>query len=249
MTDIVTIAVVILAGFLVGLAKGGLGSIVGALVTLLLSLVMPGEDPVQSAVSVGLVIIVVGDVVALPIFWREWDAKLVKLMLPAALVGSLLGALSLAYLPGEMLGKLIGVFVLAVVVYKALGERYITGLTYQPRDWHGVLAGWLSGFGSALANTGGPQVTAYLMLLNTPPRVYVATTLLFFTVIDLLKVPLFLLAGVFDAETLPLALWGVLALPLGLGAGKYFVDRVNPRLYEAVILTLIFISSVMLLLS
>jgi hypothetical protein len=48
---------------------------------------------------------------------------------------------------------------LVVALYK-LASDSLTQVTYTPRGWHGILAGWLAAFTSALANAGGPPATA-----------------------------------------------------------------------------------------
>ncbi len=102
----VYIAVVIaILGFMIGFAKGGFNGL-GALLTPILALVLP----VASAVGVLLPMLMVGDVFAVTMYWKEWDLDLVKRMLPAGIIGALAGTVLpfvnvagwLAHYPGDL---------------------------------------------------------------------------------------------------------------------------------------------------
>src|SRR5215211_7226866 len=111
-------AVIALLGFMIGLAKGGLGGL-GALLTPILALVLP----VASAVGVLLPMLMFGDVFALYTYWNEWDSDLVKRMLPAGIVGALVGTALLSWLSSAGLRIILGIFVLVLVAYKFVSDR------------------------------------------------------------------------------------------------------------------------------
>src|SRR5512134_2753612 len=135
----VYVAVVIaILGFMIGLAKGGFGGL-GALLTPLLALVLP----VALAVGVLLPMLMVGDVFAVYMYWKEWDLDLVKRMLPAGIVGALAGTFLLSSIPPDGLRIALGVFVLIVVAYKFLSDR-LQAMRYESRPWHAPAAGFLS---------------------------------------------------------------------------------------------------------
>jgi hypothetical protein len=79
-------------GAVIGLAKGGLGPVMGALATPLLSQVMP----VSQAVATALPLLMMGDVFALRAYWRDWDMRYIRLLVPAAVLGVLAGTYLLA---------------------------------------------------------------------------------------------------------------------------------------------------------
>jgi uncharacterized membrane protein YfcA len=241
MLDIAPIAVVAAAGFFAGLSKGGFGAL-GGVITPLMSLAMPASR----AVGVMLTMFLIGDAIALYVYWRQWDGWRMRLLLPPALAGVAAGTLLLAGLPDDMLRKLLGIFALVLAIYK-VAERRLAALEYRPSGWHAALAGGLSGFGSALANAGGPPFSAYLLLQKISPRTFVATTTLFFAVVNLFKVPGYLLSGVLNPDVLLSGLWGMLLVPVGVWVGKRIVYRIDRGAFEALILALLVVSSVLLL--
>ena len=232
--------VIAVLGFTIGLAKGGFNAI-GALTTPILSLVLP----VSLAVGVLLPMLLVGDAFAVYSYWREWDWPLLRRMLPAAFVGALVGTWLLAVMTPNALRLALAVFVLLLVAYKFASDR-ITRLAYQPRGWHAPATGVLAGIASGMFNTGGPPFNAYLLLQKMPPRTFIATTALFFALVNLLKVPGFLITGVLDVPLLLSLWWVLLFIPLGLAAARWLVSRVNQRAFEWIIVALLVVSSVVL---
>lgn len=236
---------------LIGLSKGGLiGPIGGSLALPLLVQSSFNGEPITviAAAGVVLVLLMLGDLFAVPMFWKWWDWKYIKLMLPASILGVIMGTALLVWLEPGLLKKILGVITLIAVVYKLLSER-LKALEYQPRDWHGYLAGWGSGFTSALANTGGPPVTAYLLLQKIGPRRFVGTQALFFMFINWAKVPGYAAAGAFNIELVSVA-WPALALiPLMIWVSKRVIHRVNARAFDIVLTGLLFYAGISLLLS
>src|SRR5512134_3369980 len=115
------IAIVIaVLGFMIGFAKGGFGGL-GALLTPILALVLP----VALAVGVLLPMLMVGDVFAVYMYWKEWDLDLVKRMLPAGIAGAIGGTFLLSWLSPDGLRIILGIFVLVLVAYRmsAVGFR------------------------------------------------------------------------------------------------------------------------------
>jgi uncharacterized protein len=241
--DPIFVAIVIaLLGFLIGVTKGGFNTL-GALLTPVLSLVLP----VSTAVGVLLPMLIVGDAFAIYMYWREWDATLVRRMLPAGIIGTLTGTYLLATLSPNTLRVALAIFVLLLVTYKLASDR-ITRLAYQPHRWHAPAAGGLAGIASGMFNNGGPPFNSYLLLQKLPPRLFIATTALFFAILNLIKVPGFLYTGVLNVPVL-LSLWWVFPfIPLGIWVARWLVTRVDQPTFEWIVIALLICSSVILFL-
>lgn len=239
--DPIFVAVIIaLLGFLIGMTKGGFNTL-GALLTPLLSLVLP----VSTAVGVLLPMLIVGDAFAIYIYWREWDAPLVRRMLPAGIGGALVGTYLLAAMSPNALRAALGIFVLLLVVYKLASDR-IARLAYQPRRWHAPAAGGLAGVASGMFNNGGPPFNSYLLLQKMPPRLFIATTALFFAILNLVKIPGFLYTGVLNVPLL-LSLWWVFPfIPLGIWVARWLVTHINQQTFEWIVIGLLLVSSIIL---
>lgn len=235
-----------LVALLIGFSKGGLGGPVPVSLTVpILSLVIP----VSQAIGVVLPLLIFADVFALYFYWRRWDMRYIRLMLPSAALGVIMGSLLLAVLPNELLKKVIGGFTLLAVIYKLASDQ-LKSLQYSPRRWHGYLAGWASGFGSSLANVGSPPFTAYLLLqTDVTPISFIGTSTLFFAILNILKVPGFVSAGVMDTPMLLSTAWVIPIIPVGVWLGRWILRHMPTKRFEQFMLTLLFVMSLALLLT
>lgn len=224
------ILIIIAVALIVGLVKGGMNPM-GPLIVPLLSMTMP----VTQAVGVALPLLMFGDQFGVRAYWREWDSRLLRLTLSGALVGIVMGLALLTSLSDDALRIMLGIFTLGIVVYKLTSDA-LTHLEYTPHDWHGVLAGWGSGFASALANAGGPPLTAYLLLQKTPPLPFIGTSALFFAIVNALKLPAFLATGVIDIPKLVSILWVLPLIPLGVWLGRQIIQRINQQAFDNLML-------------
>ena len=233
--------VIAVLGFLIGFSKGGFNAL-GALLTPVLSLVLP----VSLAVGVLLPMLMVGDAFAIYSYWREWDAALIKRMLPAAAVGALAGTFLLAELPANSMRLALAAFVLFLVAYKFASDS-LSQLRYQPRGWHAPAAGSLAGLASGMFNNGGPPFNSFLLLQQYAPRPFIATTALFFGLLNLIKVPGFLYTGVLNLPLLFSFWWVFPFIPPGIWAARLLVTRINARSFEwAIVVLLLFSSGVLI---
>jgi uncharacterized membrane protein YfcA len=235
------IAIVIaMLGFMIGLAKGGFGGL-GALLTPILALVLP----VTLAVGVLLPMLMVGDAFAVSMYWKEWDLDLVKRMLPAGIVGALAGTALLSSLSPDGLRIVLGIFVLVLVAYRFVSD-HIQAWRYEPSPWHAPAAGFLSGVASGMFNNGGPAFSSYLLLQKLKARPFIATSAIYFALLNLIKVPGFLYTGVLNLPLL-FSLWWVFPfIPLGIWVARVTLTRVSPAAFEWIIITLLIFSSLWL---
>jgi uncharacterized membrane protein YfcA len=118
---------------------------------------------------------------------------------------------------------------------------------YQSQNWHGVLAGSTAGFSSTLAHTGGPPVSIYLLMQDISPRTFVATSALFFMVLNWIKVPSYLYIGLLDFQLLKQVVWLFPLLPLSVWVGKLIADKINKVLFDRLIVIFLAVSAFLLL--
>ena len=228
----------------IGLSKGGLGGMPGALATPLMALVMPADQ----AIGLVLPILMLADVFAVAAYWRRWNSRLVWLLIPGAVVGVTIGTYFITTAPTRALQITLGVIVLLFAIYKIFEKRILGLFHYQPRDWHGVVAGTITGFSSALAHTGGPPVSIYLLMQAVSPVVFNATAAIFFLILNWIKVPYYWYAGLFNFQLLWQVVWILPLVPVGVWLGKRFSSKVNKETFDWVIVVLLMIISVMLIL-
>lgn len=236
-------AVTGLVAFIIGLAKGGFGGTIGALATPLMALVLPNE-PVVGTV---LPLLMVADVFAVAAHWRQWEFRLIRLLLPGAIIGVTIGTWFITNAPTETLRTALGVIVLLFVAYKLLEARIMRSLTYEPRDWHGIIAGGITGFSSSLAHIGSPPISIYMLLQDVTPRVFVATAALFFMILNAIKVPYYIYADLFNFERIWQIIWLGPLMPFGVWVGKLASTRIDKDTFEWIIVGMLAVTAVLLI--
>jgi uncharacterized membrane protein YfcA len=235
--------IIALAAFLIGLGKGGLGGMVGALVTAMIALVLPPDQ----VIGLVLPLLIVGDFFAVMAHWRKWDRSITMQLIPGAVLGVLLATFILYRISGEGLQLALGVIVLVFVVLKLLEGWLLKQFAYHPRREHGWLTGVISGITSTLAHGGGPPVSIFLVLQSLQPETFAATAAFFFFVLNWVKVPFYWATGLFDWDLIRDALWVLPLVPLGVWAGKWGVRRIGRGKFEKVVLLLLAVSGILLL--
>ena len=111
-----------------------------------------------------------------------------------------------------------------------------------------MVAGTFTGFFS-MVNTGAPPMGIFLLMQRLAPRVFIATSALFFFLLNWIKVPSYLYAGLFDFQLILRASWAILLIPVGAWVGRRVVDRLRPETFEKVILFFLSVTGTILIFS
>jgi uncharacterized protein len=223
-------AMAALVALIIGFSKGGLGGTLGALATPLMALVMPADQ----VIGLILPVLMVADVFAVASLWKRWDWQLIILLMPGAVVGVTIGTYFITNAATETLKLALGIIVLLFALYKILEARLFNTLIYEAKNWHGVFAGTVAGFSSALAHTGGPPISIYLLMRRVPTHIFNATSALFFAILNWVKVPYYVYAQLFDLQQMRSLIWLLPLLPLGVWGGKWAADKISQEVFEQV---------------
>lgn len=215
---------------LYGVAKGGFGGSIAILSVPLMSLVMP---PAQAA-AILLPILVVMDIFVVKTYWGHYDRHALRLLLPWALLGIVLGWLSVSIMNDDLLRVLIGLMSLVFGLQQLLGWKSAAGAKQRPAAAAGFF-GTLAGFTSFSIHAGGPPLTMYLLPKGLPPLLFAGTAGIFFAVVNAVKLVPYYLLGQFSSDNLRYALALVILAPLGVRLGHFLVRRSSPGLYYGVI--------------
>lgn len=214
-----TYLVIALATFTVGFSKGGLAGAF-ALATPLMIIVMP----VEQALGMTLPILMMTDVFAVTAHWKNWDMKLVLLLLPGAVIGVTIGTYLITNSSTRVLQKVLGIIILILSVWKILEPGIKKSLSYENnrKSWHGWLVGTIAGFSSSLAHAGGPPINIFLLMQDLPPAVFLSTSALFFAILNWVKVPYYINSGLLNWQTLVSDLWVIPILPFAVWSEKNY---------------------------
>ncbi|WP_216192274.1 sulfite exporter TauE/SafE family protein [Polynucleobacter sp. AP-RePozz3-80-G7] len=116
-------------------------------------------------------------------FIRNANWRILKIIIPPAIAGLLLGMFFFTTITPKVLTPSIGIFTLLFLIQNlAMSKMDLKETKSYP--WLGRLMGLTSGFTSFVAHIGGPPITVYMLREKLMPMVYTSTLGVFFTIIN-----------------------------------------------------------------
>lgn len=232
-----------LAVALVGLAKGGLGGAMAIMGMATLSLVVP---PVQAA-GILLPILLLMDVVSLWSWWKSWDVRLIRIMLPGALVGVAIGWATAAYVSDGVIRLIVGLIALVFVVRWATSGKEARTVARAHNPVAATIWSTISGYTSFVAHAGGPPYQIYTVPLRLPPRIFTGTSVAVFSIINLVKVGPYFALGQFDGQNLATSAALMPVALIATLAGVAIVKRMRAEVFYPIMYGMLFLLSVKLI--
>ncbi|WP_430397693.1 sulfite exporter TauE/SafE family protein [Ferrovibrio sp.] len=229
------------AVIIIGLSKGGFGPGTSMLALPLMSLTIP---PLQAA-AITLPVLCVMDLAGLWGFRKHWDRANMAIILPGALLGILIGTLTADWVSNRGVQVIIGIVAIAFVLDKLLRKG---SPEPAPRDVKkGVFWSIISGFTSFIAHAGGPPLAVYLVPQRLDKTLFVGTNVLYFTILNYVKLVPYAWLGQFSTENLGTA--AILA-PVAVGGvylGMYLHKFLNDTSFYRIIYGITFLCGLKLL--
>lgn len=214
-------AVAVPAVLMLGMAKSGFLMGFGSLATPLLALMVP----VPQAAAIMLPLLLVMDATGIASLWRERDDALLKLLMPAALLGTVVGTVVFGLFPAKAVAGVVGALTLLFIVQRLLFPPRADAP--PPPRAAGFALGVAGGFTSFVAHAGGPPIAAYVLPLRLEPVRLTATLAVLFGAINLSKWIPYAWLGLFDLRNLATSLVLVPLAPLGVWAGVWATRRID----------------------
>ena len=227
---------------LFGIAKSGLGGSVSLISIPLMTFVMP----LNQALAILLPILIFSDFISAFKFRKEFDLKTLKLMVPFAAIGAIIGASTFSFFSESYLKLILGVmgFVFAFHYFflkkdanKPVAANYSKG----------AICSSVAGFTSFCAHSGGTPTSIYLLPLRLKKEIYVGTRIIFFTCINLVKLPFYLYLSMVNTSSFTQSL---ILLPLsvfGIFVGYKLLKIIEESLFYNAIYILILVASTKLI--
>jgi len=175
-----------LAAFVVGFSKTSLGGLAVVSVAIFATLL-----PAKESTAAVLVLLIVGDFVAVWHYRHDADWSLIRRLLPAVLPGLVLGSVFLRVVSDGALRRGIGVVLLVLLLLQIL-VKWRGEASESTAHEHPVVA-WIAGIGAGFstmtANAAGAVMTLYLSAAGVEKRRFIGTNAWFFLIVNLVKVP------------------------------------------------------------
>ena len=270
LTAITWILLMVVAS-LCGIAKTALPG-AATIAVALCAAVMPAKE----STGVILLMLMTGDLLAVWSYRRDADFHMLRRLVPAVLTGVGAGALFLHLASNDSTRRLIGVILLLLVAItltqrRSTSRRAPDGAsaaqapsppapTLETREATTTLAtsttsgrlarlvyGSLAGFTTMVANAGGPVTSMYFLACRHPVKAFLGTTAWFFFLVNLVKLPFSISAGLVNTTTMSLTAICAPVVIVSALAGRRLAERMDQRVFEPVIVALTIISALPLL--
>ena len=229
------------AALFIGLSKGGLPG-AGMLAVPLLSLSM---SPVNAAVLL-LPIFILSDVVAVWLYRKEFSKQNLLVLIPAGLIGVVLGWSTATMVSDAAVSLLIGLLGVTFCLYTWFGQT----AQAQPREpgmARGLFWGSLSGFTSFVSHAGAPPYQVYVLPQKLPKMVFAGTTTILFAAVNLAKVVPYSALHPYSKQTLSVALLLVPAAIVGTVVGRLLIGIMPEKVFFTAVQIALFLICIQLI--
>ena len=270
LTAITWILLMVVAS-LCGIAKTALPG-AATIAVALCTAVMPAKESTGAI----LLMLMTGDLLAVWSYRRDADFRMLRRLVPAVLTGVGAGALFLHLASNDSTRRLIGVILLLLVAItltqrRSTSRRAPDGAsaaqapsppapTLETQEATTTLAtpttsgrlarlvyGSLAGFTTMVANAGGPVTSMYFLACRYPVKAFLGTTAWFFFLVNLVKLPFSISAGLVNTTTMSLTAICAPVVIVSALAGRRLAEHMDQRVFEPVIVALTIISALPLL--
>lgn len=224
---------------IIGIAKSGFGGGVGIVAVPLF--VLAYGDP-KPAVAALLPLLIAADIFAVAHHWGTWDKPNLGHLLPGAMAGIALAAGVLALFgtldkQKRSLELAIGLICVVYPLLEVVKIRLAPHRRLRSGAVVGSGAGLAAGFVSTFAHAAGPIAAIYLLAQHLPRQAFIGTSVIFFFIVNTVKLIPYSLLGLIDTATLWAGLWLLPLIPVGTFLGA----RLNRVMSEGVFRAAIFV--------
>ncbi|MFA9275822.1 MAG: sulfite exporter TauE/SafE family protein [Candidatus Aquirickettsiella gammari] len=232
-----------IAILITGISKSAFGGALGGVGVPLMALFL---SP-RLVVAVLLPILCVMDVFGVKAYWRKWSVAELKVILPGGIAGIALGAFAMDLFSDKHVKGMIGVIAVVFMLDRMFQLRQRLRWQHQPGKIFARVCATVSGVTSTVAHAGGPPILVYLMAKNLVKEQFVATTAVFFAVVNAGKLLPYTALGFFTLDSLQITACLAIFAPLGVWMGLHVLRVIPERYFYSLATALLGISGIKLI--
>lgn len=228
---------------LVGFAKCGIPG-VGVLAVPMMAIAF---GDARASVGVLLPILIAGDCCAVAYYRSHADWGKLWKVFPWVGAGILLGWGGLTVISEEAFGSILGGMILALVILDRVRRwRNWENMPHHPA--FAALIGVSAGFATTVANAAGPLMVIYCLCHGLDKKEFMGSLAWYFLIVNVLKIPIFLVEGMITFESLRFDLLMLPAVAVGAVTGRWLLTRIPVVLFNRLVLVLTVVAALRLFL-
>ncbi len=238
-----TIAIALAGAFCLGIAKTGFPGF--AIVNVLIVAELFGA---KNSVGIILPLLIICDLIVYPLFRKYASWRQVWPLIPAIMIGVVIGYFLLKSIDDLTARRLIGIIILLMLALQLLREHKKTFLENLPASkTFFVGSGLMMGISTTLANAAGSVYSIYALVKKMSKEDFLGIGARLFLLVNVLKVPFLADLDLINPDSLKLNLLLLPGIVIGILLGKSLIKIVPQRMFEILLYVFSLIAGVRLL--
>ena len=221
--------------FVFGISKGGVPGPIAMLAVPVMSFAM---SPLQAA-GILLPLLIIMDFSAIYLYWKKWLNNIVKIIIPASIIGILFGTFTFQYTNENQIRIVVGAISIIFVLVSFIQKN---NLLLKPTNIKGYFWSSIAGYTSFLIHAGNPPINFYMLPLKLDKVAFIGTMTLAFLVINVVKLIPYYYVGLLAPSNLIVSL---MLLPLAFVSvlfGYFLQKKIPEKLFFNIVYVLLFLS-------
>ena len=218
-----------------GISKGGVPGPIAMLAVPVMSFAM---SPLQAA-GILLPLLIIMDFSAIYLYWKKWINNIVKIIIPASIIGILFGTFTFQYTNENQIRIVVGAISIIFVLVSFIQRN---NLLLKPTNIKGYFWSSIAGYTSFLIHAGNPPINFYMLPLKLDKVSFIGTMTLAFLVINVVKLVPYYYVGLLAPSNLIVSL---MLLPLAFFSvlfGYFLQKKIPEKLFFNIVYVLLFLS-------
>ena len=224
-----------------GISKAGVPGVM-----LLSTVFVPMVMSAKASTGYILPFLLFADIIAVSYWRRSVVMRYIIALLPAMLIGIVVGFFLMDRIEDAVYGKVLGSIVLILLATDAAFRRFDIRIPQNSRLFAWGM-GFLAGVMTMLANAAGPAMMLYLLTMKVSKEEFVGTGAWIYLTINLFKIPFSIQLGLITMESFTVNLMLLPCIILGSFLGVRLMRRISGPLFEKLMRGMVFLGGIKLL--